>query len=124
MARRGTHHLWLAMLLVAAGVGLAGAAIADEPESRPSGAQGAVVRVTSTGGEIAVVPPRTEAGVGKSAHPISGRTILPLVAALLGVAAAAGLSAARRHAAPDGARTLLARRHAIALRAPPSFQLA
>jgi len=122
MARRGTHHLWLVVLLVAAGIGVAGVAMADGSEAPPSRNQSAGVRVTPPGVDLGVVPGPTEAASGKAANPISGRTLLPLVAALVALVGLVGLAAARRAATPDGARPLLARRHAIALRAPP-FQL-
>lgn len=132
MARRSVHRLWLAMVVVAAGIGVAGGLLAGagahadgSRDARSSGPRPGVVSIAPTAVDAAVVPGRTVAGSAADvARQIPGRVLLPLVAALVGLAGIAGLAAGGRSRPPAvGRRPLLARRYAIALRAPPVLQL-
>ncbi len=125
MARCRTHHLGLVVLLVAAGIGIgvAGDAVAGRPESR-SRRQPAAASFTPTALEAAVVPGRTQSGAGIGARQAPGRSLVALVAALFAVAALVVLIAARSVPPVASHRALVARRHFIALRAPPSPRLA
>jgi hypothetical protein len=130
MARRGIHRLWLAMLLVVAGIGLAPFAAADagadagaDGAARSAADRASTVAITSTAIEAAVVPARTEAGPGSTTRPAPGRSLLPLLAALVALAGVVGLCAGRAQARVGRGPALAARRYAIALRAPPAFQL-
>jgi len=121
MARRPTPHLWVAMLLVVAGLGFGGGAVASATEPTTAD-RPAAVALTPTVIDVAVVPARIDArprAVGQSAY---GRSLLPLVALLLTLAGLIGSTAGRSVAPVVGHAPLLSRRHAIALRAPPSLQ--
>ncbi len=130
MARQPLHRLWLALVVVAAAVGVAGGLLAggsDPGATRPPSAahDPAAVSFTPSGVEAAVVPARTEtAPAAGAARHGSGRGLLPLVAALVGLAAALGTRARLVRPPTPGGQPLRARRHAIARRAPPSLQLA
>ena len=115
MARRRTPHLWLLVALFATGVGLHAAAVADHPESHPAAPQ---LAVALTGDSIEATV------VGTGGQVSSGRLLLPLVAALMAVGGGGGLIRRRSVLTVAGEQPLLARRYAIALRAPPSFPLA
>lgn len=123
MARRGTHHhLRVIVLLVAVAVaaGLAGGTVADRPDSELAAAvPQSAVTVTPTALEVAVVPARTDVGGGAGVHHSPGRSLLPLVAALTTAAGLLGFTAGRIGSPAGTRRPLLARRHVIALRAPP-----
>lgn len=132
MARRGPHRLWLAMAVVAAAIGLAGGFGGPlDTDPRPAGhtaATGGLLSAT-TGVDVAVVPARTEAGaagVRTAADPtrnVPARWLLPLVAVLIGLAGLLGARSGGVVRPPAGDRLpLRARRHAIALRAPPSLR--
>ena len=133
MARRGPHRLWLAMVVVAAAVAFAGGFggpldTDPRPAGHPSPTGGLVA--AATGVDVAVVPGRTEAGtagvVRSAADPTRtgpARWLLPLVAVLLGLAGVFGARSGGVVRPPGAGRlTLRARRHAIALRAPPSLR--
>ena len=134
MARRGPHRLWLAMVVVAAAIGLAGGLGGGplDADPRPAGhpsATGGLV-ATATGVDVAVVPARTEAGtaggVRSAADPTRNgpaRWLLPLLTILLGLAALLGARSGVVRPPAAGRLPLRARRHAIALRAPPSLRL-
>ena len=133
MARRGSHRLWLAVVVVvAAGIGLAGG-FGGPLDPNP----GAAGRASATGGllvaattvDLAVVPVKTEAGAGvrSAADPTRhgpARWLLPLLAILGGVGGLVGSGAGLVRPAPPvaGRPPLRARRHAIALRAPPALR--
>jgi hypothetical protein len=122
MTRRATPSLWLAVLLVVAGIGLGGAALAVSAPTHPAAHHPAAASVTPVSAvEAAVVPVRTEARPGAGAQPPRGPSV-PMVAGLVALVGLVGIRA-RRSASPDvGARHVIAR-HAVALRAPPSLQL-
>ncbi len=126
MARRGSHRLWLAMVVVAAGISLAvgfGGPLDPNPGAVGSAPDRSVM--ASNPVDLAVVPVRTEAGarLRPGADPTShgpARWLLPLLAALVGLAGCVG-SRGRVARPPAGGRPpLRARRYAIVLRAPPS----
>lgn len=127
MVRRRTRRLGLGALLVVAGAILAGGLVvaggggSPAPGHLPGSASLAATTLTS-----AVVPARTEAGTATAADPsrqVAGRWLVPLGVAVLGLAGLPG-----RRQAPallgGGRPPLRARRHCIALRAPPSLLLA
>ena len=126
MARPRTRYLWLAVLLVAVGIGLgagAGGDFGGRGDERPSAHQSAAASLTGDAVEVAIVPARTEVAPGSGGRLASARSFLPLAVALLAAAGAAGLRGRRSLVPAFGPQPLLARRHAIALRAPPAFQL-
>jgi hypothetical protein len=120
------------MAVVAAAIGLAGGFggpldTDPRPTGHPSATDGLVAG--ATGVDVAVVPARTEAGgagVRSAADPtrtVPARWLLPLVAVLLGLAGLLGARSGGVVRPPAGDRLpLRARRHAIALRAPPSLR--
>ena len=130
MARRGPQRLWLAMVVVAAAIGLAGGVGgALDTGSRHAGHQSATggLVAAATGVDVAVVPARTEAGtagvVRSAADPSRhgpARWLLPLLAVLIGLAGLLGARSGVVRPPVAGRLPLRARRHAIALRAPPS----
>jgi len=122
MARRGTHRLWLVVLLVAAGIGLAGGTVAGRPESRTH-QQPVAAAFTPTEVEAAVVPGRTQSAAGIGARHAPVRSLLPLLGALVALAGLGALVTGRSVPAFAGTRPLVDRRHSIALRAPPSVLL-
>ena len=118
----GHDRFWLAILLVTAGDRLlaGGAAVSGSSEPLAFTDHAASVSFTPTALDAAVVPGRAQVGAHVGANQAPGRSLLPLVAALV---ALAGLPSApgRAGSAPAAGRPpLLPRRHAIALRAPPS----
>jgi len=121
MPRHRTRRLWMAVLFAVAGVGLAGGAIVGPPEVRLAAQDPGDVTVAPTPVGVAVLPARNEVGKG-GAHLSPGRSLLPLVA-LVALAGLAVLTVGRSVPAVAGHRPLVARRHFIALRAPPSLQL-
>ncbi len=124
MARQGTDRFWLAILLVTAGIVLAGgAAVSGSSEPLASTDHAASVSFTPTALDAAVVPGRAEVGAHVGANQAPGRSLLPMVAALAALAGLACGAAGRFVPAVAGVQHLLTRRHAIALRAPPSLQL-
>jgi hypothetical protein len=123
MARRGTDHLWLVVLIVAAGVGLTGVAAASPPQG-PAGHHEGAVAVAPSPGQAAVVPARTQARAGAGAQPYSGRSSLPLAAAVAAVACLSAVPASGRMPLVGRGRGRLAPRHATAGRAPPALQFA
>lgn len=114
----------MVVLLVAAGLGLAttGSAASARLE-QPARHQSGTPSVTPTAVEVAVVPARSEIGPGPGTRHSPGRSLLPLVAALLALTGAVGLRAGRSVPSAGGCRPLAGRRHAISLRAPPSLLL-
>ncbi len=127
MARRPkTYRLWLAIVVVAAGIGLAGGlatGLGDAGDPRPAGHQSGAVSISPTAVDVAVVPARTEAAsTTDAARHGPGRGLLPLVAAVVGLGALVGIAVhGRARSSVLGPRALRARRHAIALRAPPAL---
>ena len=123
MARRGRgHRLGLALVLLLAALGLVGGIGGGVARDAPDGQQPSAIGLAPTAVDAAHLPIRTEAGV--TTDPLrqgSGRGPVPLVAVLLGLAGAA-LGRGRvgvAGPATAGCPPLRARRHAIALRAPP-----
>jgi hypothetical protein len=123
------------MVVVAAAVGLAGGfggPLDAHPRAagHPSATSGLIS--ASTAVEAAVVPVRAEAwgatGVrSAAADPLRhgpARGLLPLVAVLLGLAGLLGARSGVVRPPTAGCHPLRARRHAIALRAPPSLRCA
>jgi MYXO-CTERM domain-containing protein len=124
MTRRATPSLWLAVLLVVAGIGLGGVALAVSAPTHPAAHHPAAASVTPVSAvEAAVVPVRTEAGPGAGAQPTGGQPSVPMVAGLVALVGLVGVRTRRSAPADVGARHVIAR-HAVALRAPPSLQLA
>jgi hypothetical protein len=116
MLRRGSYQLWLVVLLVAAGAGLAGGVTRPDALGSLAGATpppATAPTVMAIGLDVAVVPGRTDvaAPAPVGVHHSPGRSLVPAVAALT-VAAGLALVAARR---------LRPRVHGqpAALRAPP-----
>jgi hypothetical protein len=123
MARRTTDRLWLAVLIVAAGMGFTVVAATSPSEDRAARHEGAVA-VAPSPADAAVVPARTQARAGAGAQPYSGRSSLPLVAAVVAVACLYVGAAAGRVPPAAPARGRLACRHATAGRAPPAPRFA
>jgi hypothetical protein len=117
--RRRPRPIWLAVLLVMAGVGLAGGTAA-RPTDEGGAAHGpSPVTLIPIAVDVAVVPARTEAGA-RSVHQSPGRSPVPLVAALVAVVGLLGVADRRSDPPPAGRPPVRARRHTIALRAPPA----
>lgn len=122
MAQRVTRHLWLTVLLVAVGLGLAMGTVGGASTRAASHRPGAV-SLTRAAAVAAVVPARTEAGTDARTQESPGRS-LPGVVALVALAGLVALAAGQSRPPAVGCTPLLVRRYAIALRAPPPFQLA
>jgi hypothetical protein len=116
------------MVVAAAGIALAvgfGGPLDPDPvgAGRTSAAGGPAMASTSV--DLAVVPVRPEAGarLRPGADPTRhgpARWLLPLMAALVGVAGYVGSRSRVARPPVGGHPPLRTRRHAIALRAPPS----
>jgi hypothetical protein len=128
--RRDFRPSWLAVLAVVAGIvlatvgaGLAGGVDDSSGNGGPVTRPAAAVTLASTAVEAAVVPARSEAGARSGVHQSPGRSLLPLVAALVAIVGLLGATGRRTDPPLAGGQPLRARRHAIALRAPPPPQL-
>ena len=123
MARSRYLRLWAvalwAMCLVGAGAGHA----MGDGEAAAGGAPLSAISVLQPADDPAVLPARAAEELRSATQlgPLRTLLVVGMLAALVGLSA----SPWRRSLRPEGCRpALLARRHAIRLRAPPRLQLA